>query len=152
MDDQINSRLNAALQSKWVARQEILRKLLKQVGPHEVDPRGAHRHKIRGYTPEQFVIINILNSFGHGVTVSEITGEIDIPHANVTRTLDRLEKKGLVRRRRGDDDKRQMIVQLTLEGNKAARILAEVKRDLDQALWGNYSDGEKQTLLDLLNR
>ena len=152
MENNLNHQLDAALQAKWVTRQEVLRKLLRQASPPEPDPRGAHRHKLRGYTPEQYVIINILSTYGHGVTVSEILHEIDMPHANVTRTLDRLEKKGIIHRKRGDEDKRQIIVRLTLEGNKAAKKLSEVKGELERALWGHINDSEKQALLELLNR
>jgi DNA-binding MarR family transcriptional regulator len=152
MKNNINRRLDAALQDKWVTRQTILRKLLKETVPLKPEPLGTHPGRDRGFTPEQFVIINILCSYGHGVTVGEIVEGIDIPHANVTRTLDRLEKKGLIHRTRGSKDRRQMIVRLTLEGNKAAGKLAEVEGELDEQLWGGYSDEEKELLLELLNR
>jgi len=152
MDNDIDRRLGTALQAKWVVRQEQLRKLLKALSPPQSESRGSHPHRERGFTPEQYTIISILQSFGHGVTVSEIVEGIDVPHANVTRTLDRLEKKGLIHRKRGDEDKRQMIVRLTLEGGKAARKLGEVEKRLDEILWGEYSFSEKQILLELLRR
>ena len=152
MENDLNRRLDAAFRGKLISRQSLLRKLLKQASPREPDIRGANPRKDRGFTPEQFVIIGILHSYGHGVTVSEITEAIDVPHSNVTRTLDRLEKKGLIHRKRGEDDKRQMIVRLTLEGTKAAKSLSQVQRILDKTLWGRLSESEKLVLLELLGR
>jgi DNA-binding MarR family transcriptional regulator len=152
MADDLNRRLEAALRAKWVSRQTMLRKLLKETGPHEVDHPGSHQRRERGYTPEQFAIISILHSYGHGVTVKEVAEAIDIPHANVTRTLDKLERKGIIHRRRGSEDRRQMIVRLTLEGTKAAKRLMEIERHLDEMFWDVYSESEKKFLLNLLCR
>jgi DNA-binding MarR family transcriptional regulator len=152
MDNDFNRRLDTILQAKWTSRQVLLRKLLKETAPSEPGGRGTHPHRGRGFTPEQFVIIRILHSFGHGVTVGEITEAIEIPHSNVTRTLDRLEKKGLIRRRRGEEDKRQMIVRLTLEGNKAARLMNQVQRELNERLWAGCDDDEKRQLILLLSK
>lgn len=152
MEDEIDRPLDAALQGKWIFRQRQLRMLLKKMSPPQPELPGTHPRRDRGFTPEQYTIISLLHSFGHGVTVSEIAGSIDVPHANVTRTLDRLEKKGIIHRKRGDDDKRQMIVRLTLEGSKAAKKLGEIEKRLDQILWGDYNPEEKRTLLELLSR
>jgi len=152
MNSDLDRRLDAALRVKWVTRQKQLRELLKEIMPREPELPGTRPRRERGFTPEQYAIISILHSFGHGVTVSEIAGAIDIPHANVTRTLDRLERKGLIHRRRGDEDRRRMIVRLTLEGNKAAKRLSEIEARLDVIIWGAYSMSEKQALLELLNR
>lgn len=152
MENDINHRLDAALRDRWVSRQALLRRLLKEAIPPHRETRGTHPGRDRGFTPEQYAIINILHSYGHGVTVGEIVEGIDIPYANVTRTLDRLEKKGLIHRTRGSEDRRQMIVRLTLEGNKAAGKLGEVRGRLDEQLWRGYSDEEKRALLELLSR
>jgi len=103
-------------------------------------------------TPEQYAILVVLDSYGHGVTVKEVGEAIDLPFANVTRTLERLETKGLVYRTRGVEDRRQMIVKLTLEGAKTARRLGEVRRRLGQTLWGKYDEREKRLLINLLSR
>jgi DNA-binding MarR family transcriptional regulator len=152
MENDLNRRLDAALQARWVARQALLRRLLRRTAMTLPGGPGTHPHRDRGFTPEQFVIIGILREYGHGVTVKEITGAIDVPHSNVTRTLDRLEKKGLIHRKRGETDKRRIIVRLTLEGNKAARTLKEVERHLEEKLWEDYSEDDKRELLGLLSR
>jgi len=147
----IETGLDAALEKKWRTRHKLLRRLLHEVGPTEDKKAGTGSHRTRGYTPEQFTIIMILADFGHGVRISEIAGAVDVPHANISRTLDRLEEKGLVLRKRGRD-RREVLVRLTLEGNKAAGRLRDVERKLRAEIWGNYDRAEQETLLELLTR
>ena len=143
--------LDAALEKKWRTRQNILRRLLRETEPTEDKKAGTVSHRTRGYTPEQFTIIMILAEFGHGVRISEIAGAVDMPHANISRSLDRLEQKGLVLRKRGHD-RREVLVRLTLEGNKAAGRLRDVERKLQAEIWGDYDRAEQEILLKLLTR
>jgi len=152
MGSNLNERLDTALQAKWISRQVLLRKLLREMDPRAYGSRGPDTRKSRGITPEQYLIITILHAFGHGVTVKEISEEIDMPYTNVTRTLDRLELKGVIRRKRGDDDRRQVIVRLTLEGSKMAQRLTAVREDLLTCLWSGLDDQEKRMLALLLTR
>jgi DNA-binding MarR family transcriptional regulator len=153
MDDNIDEQLDRALRKTWSSRRILLRRLLRSRDePNTGHDPGMPRQLILDITPEQFTILCILESYGHGVTVKEITESIEMPHANVTRTLDRLEKKGLIRRSAGHKDRRQVIVKLTLEGTKEARRFAEVNRRLFETMWNKYDYQEKLHLLKLLSR
>ncbi len=152
MDD-LNEQLDRIFGAKWAARSTLLRGLLKQasggrqaeLGKESLRPPTGH------LTPEQLAVIIALDSYGHGVAVKEITKEIELPHANITRTLDKLEKKGLISRTQDKADRRRAIVRLTLEGNKTARRLVGIRRKLLSALWDIYDDREKKLLLELLS-
>jgi len=151
MKDLIDVRLDKALARKHVERLGLLRRLLKEIPPAgDTAHRGAK--KAAPFTPEQYEIIIILNAYGHGVTVKEIVEAIDAPHANVTRTLERLENKGLIYRARGSEDRRQIIVRLTLAGAKTARQMAQIAERLDELLWHKLTDDDKRTLLRLLHK
>lgn len=50
------------------------------------------------------------------VTVGELAKHIHLGQATVTGILDRLEKRGFIARRRGDRDRRSVVVQLTPDG------------------------------------
>jgi DNA-binding MarR family transcriptional regulator len=151
MPNSLNNRLDDALQILWQSRQSLLRRLLKETLAADTSGRGPARHAA-AVTPEQFAVITILDVFGHGVLVKEITNAVAMPHANVTRTLDKLEAKGLVRRTQGPDDRRQRLVRLTLEGAKTARRLDTIKKRLLELFWDSYDEQEKRRLLDLLSR
>jgi DNA-binding MarR family transcriptional regulator len=152
MIDELDARLDRALTKKFIARQALLRRLLRETGAGVKGATGRGMPRAERLTPEQYAILVVLDSYGHGVTVKEVGEAIDLPFANVTRTLERLETKGLVYRTRGVEDRRQMIVKLTLEGAKTARRLGEVRRRLEQTLWGKYDEREKRLLINLLSR
>jgi len=144
--------LDTLFRRKWSYRRQFLWRLLRELTKKETSVKGAGSRDTTRLTPEQYDIIMVLDSFGHGVAVKEIGELIDLPHANVTRTLDRLEKKGLIRRSQGKDDKRRVIVRLTLEGTHAARRLGQLRDQLLHALWGIYSEVEQGILINLLER
>lgn len=147
-----NVRLDRALCVKWAMRSEKLRRLLKEPPSGDVVRKGTSRRDRSILTPEQSAVITILDSAGHGISTGEINEKTDLPYANTTRTLDRMEKKGLVYRSRGKADKRQIIVKLTLEGQKIARHLTEISQAFCASFWDNYTESEKRTLLELLER
>lgn len=142
MENDLLMRLDKAFLTKYAQRRTVLNRHLREVG-EKYPGRLAQ---------EQASVILSLSSYGHGVAVSDIAGETDLPHANITRTLDRLEKKGIIRRTRDKTDRRQVIVRLTLEGGKIARKLELSFRKIYAAIWNAYSDGEKDAMIDLLTR
>lgn len=148
MRNDIDGKLDSALVNFFLRRQSMLRSLLRAAVPSGRTTGG------RGtvFTPEQYAIILVLDTYGHGVTVKEIAEGVAAPHANVTRTLERLEKKGLVYSTRGSEDKRQVMVRLTLAGSKLARQLNEITNLLHQRLWDGLDERDKKTLLELLSR
>lgn len=78
--------------------------------------------------------------------------ELSLDAGAMTRALDRLEAKGLIRRERSTEDRRVIHVRLTDEGRQVARrvppVIAEV---LNNHLRG-FSEAEWQQLLHLLGR
>ena len=148
----LNIRLDRALCVKWATRSKKLRRLLRESQPEGVARKRTGRHDRPVLTPEQLAVITILDSVGHGVSTGEINEKIDLPHANTTRTLDRMEKKGLVYRSRGKVDQRQMVVKLTLEGHKMARHLVEFRQAFHTSFWDDYTEPEKKVLMELLER
>ena len=138
MKASLDQRLDRALREKWAERRQLLFDLLRKYIPE------------KRITPEQFAILDILSSVGHGLVVREITEQSDLPHANITRTLDRLEIKGLIRRTQDKADRRQVIIRLTLEGNKSVNRLAEIRQLLHEQMWTGLGEREKTYLLELL--
>jgi DNA-binding MarR family transcriptional regulator len=85
-------------------------------------------------------------------TVAALARESSVNCSAMTRMLDRLEEKQLVRRRRSDDDRRVVHLELTDKGLRVGDeiqplINAELKRHLR-----DFSDKEISTLKDFLRR
>lgn len=70
-----------------------------------------------GISQEQFNVLRILRGAGDsGLPTLEISDRMISRSPNITRLLDRLEAKGLVRRRRPKEDRRVVIVSITTQG------------------------------------
>jgi MarR family 2-MHQ and catechol resistance regulon transcriptional repressor len=78
----------------------------------------THRHlSTKGLTISQFGVLEALYHLGP-LSQKEIGQKILRSSGNITMIIDNLEKRGLVRRRRDNADRRVFIVHLTAEGNK----------------------------------
>jgi DNA-binding MarR family transcriptional regulator len=79
-----------------------------------------HAHQ-QGFSTTQFMVLGLLTrpQEAEPWTISSIATKIGIDPATVVRTVDSLEKRGLVERRRDKQDRRQVFVELTDSGLSA---------------------------------
>lgn len=105
----------------------------------------------QGLTNAQWVPLLKLH-FGQASTVAELARECQLDTGAMTRTLDRLEGKGLVTRVRSSQDRRVVNLQLTAEGRAAAQALPGLLCDVQNAHLRGLSREEWQQLMGLLRR
>lgn len=105
----------------------------------------------RGLTHAQWVPLFKLH-LGTAGTVAELARECQLDTGAMTRTLDRLEAKGLVTRVRSSSDRRVVNLELTKEGREAARHIPTVLCKVQNAFLQGLSIEEWQQLKDLLRR
>lgn len=91
-------------------------------------------------------------SRGECRTPSELTRELQVDPGAVSRSLDRLEAKGLVRRVRSTEDRRAVRLELTEEGQQAAALVPPVLADALNAHLAGFTRAEWETLVGLLQR
>src|SRR5205085_3935279 len=81
-----------------------------------------HAHQ-QGFSTTQFMVMGLLErcqaADGEPCTISGIAGRLGIDPTTVVRTVDSLEKRGLVERRRDRQDRRQVFVEFTDAGRAA---------------------------------
>jgi DNA-binding MarR family transcriptional regulator len=86
--------------------------------------KHAHQH---GFGTTQFMVLGLIEraqaTNGEACTISGIAGSLGIDPATVVRTVDSLEKRGLIERRRDRQDRRQVFVEFT-DAGRAARLEA----------------------------
>jgi MarR family transcriptional regulator, organic hydroperoxide resistance regulator len=106
-----------------------------------------------GITVQQFNVLRILRGGGpDGLPTLEVGARMIEETPGVTRLLDRLETKGLVRRQRCPKDRRQHLCWITQEGlDLLASLDDEVLRSSDEALKGLTRD-QQSALVRLLDR
>lgn len=104
-----------------------------------------------GLTPGQGQarILSSLAAKGN-VTQRELADACMIDVTTMSRTLDRLEEKGLIRRERDPESRRAYRIGLTDEGKKTADRVNKSFAALEQILCGGLSDDELRTLAGCL--
>jgi DNA-binding MarR family transcriptional regulator len=89
---------------------------------------------------------------GRVSTLAELSRELQLDAGALTRTLDRLEAKGLCKRERSTQDRRVVHLALTDEGMAASAHVPKVLCETLNAYLDGFSHEEWQTLLDFLRR
>jgi len=87
-----------------------------------------------------------------GCTPITMARDLSVDPAALTRSLNRLEAKGLVRRERSTQDRRVVHLWLSDEGRAVAQHVPGVMADMLNAHLDGFSHDEWQLLLQLLNR
>lgn len=124
----------------------LMRRLLTSVAAeveHELDPRGL--------TNAQWVPLYKL-SIGHGSTAAELARECQLDAGAMTRTLDRLEAKNLIRRVRSSEDRRIVNLELTAEGKQASAQIPHALCKVLNAHLRGFSHDEVELLKSMLGR
>ncbi len=114
--------------------------------------RGAEQ-ELRPFdiAPAQWAIMELCYR-GEANTPSGLSKVIPIDTAAISRHLDRLKDKGLVRRRRSARDRRSITVTLTDEGRALGPVLAlRVKANNEKFLKGITED-EEAAFLDIVSK
>lgn len=104
-----------------------------------------------GVTQAQAGILLMLAS-GRFDTAASLARELYMDSAAMTRMLDRLEKRGLLRRVRREDDRRAVRLQVTPDGTALARRLPEVMTAARETSFAGFSNTELDTLRALLRK
>lgn len=97
---------------------EVLTNLRRVI--RATDLHSRQLSKSSGLTAPQLLVMTTINQHPE-YTISEIGREISLSQATVTTIVDRLEKRGLLRRVRSEIDRRRVHPQLTDSGSEILR-------------------------------
>jgi DNA-binding MarR family transcriptional regulator len=101
-------------------------------------------------SPTQYNVLRILRGAPDGLLCGEIGNRMISRDPDITRLLDRLEKRGLISRCRGAKDRRMVLTRITDDGMK---LLADLDGPVLQAHWrtlGHMGEQKLNTLVKLL--
>lgn len=118
----------------------------------QLQRRVAGLLKPHGLSPTQYNALRILRGAGEaGLPCSEI-GERMIHHdPDITRLLDRLERRGLVRRCRSRNDRRIITAHISSAGLRLLQGLDEAVEEFHRRLLGHLQEDQLQSLIQLLD-
>ncbi len=112
--------------------------LLRRLAPHQL-------------TPPQFGAVMLL-LHAPGRTLGELARYTMGDSPTLCRILDRLERRGLVRREKDEHDRRCLATHLTERGRKVAGLARTISENLEAELLADFDSSEIETLHALLAR
>lgn len=94
----------------------------------------------------QLIVLTVLETDGP-LPMRRLAEALDVSDASATGIVDRIEKRGLVERRHGTEDRREVLVQLTDRGGAVFHDLQQRRRARIAALVDQLADDELGGLL-----
>jgi DNA-binding MarR family transcriptional regulator len=129
-------------------RQDLRRELLEEMTAWSPRDRGGvfkswHQHAL------SLVHLNVLTALeAEGpLSMRRLAEAMDVSDASATGIVDRMEKRGLVERRHGTDDRRQVVVHPTEAGVQVFRDIAAHRREVLSRVLDELSEEELAALL-----
>jgi DNA-binding MarR family transcriptional regulator len=123
--------------------------LIHQVG-RELDTALGRQLAQLGLTAQQAALL--LWSARQETSPSQLVALLGTDTAGVSRLVDRLETKGLIRRRNHPGDRRSIVIELSAQGHTLVPRLPPIFGQISMRLLAGFSAEEVQQLTTLLER
>ena len=101
-------------------------------------------------TEQWFILFRLYER--SGLSQSDLADKALNDHPNITRMLDAMEKRNLVKRDPDPEDRRRHLISLTLEGQQLMATLMPEVVDVRQALFAGVSQIEVDSLVSTLDK
>ncbi len=124
--------------------------LLRQI-IRSTDMQDKEISRRTGLTPPQLMVMQTLRE-NLQLTTGELAKEMALTQATVTSILDRLEKKDLIARERGTDDKRKVWVSLTDDGVELMKGAPTTQQDIFVRHFEDIQNWEQSMVVASLER
>jgi MarR family transcriptional regulator, organic hydroperoxide resistance regulator len=122
-----------------------------------IDIAKLHRHRISvefsklGIYVGQDMILRLLWK-EEGLTQSQIINRLQVEPPTITKMMQRMEKAGLLKRKRDLEDGRVSRVFLTDKGRRLQKSVTQIWNDLEECLLQDVSEEERILIMNLLAR
>ena len=106
-------------------------------------------------SPAKFNILLMVKHVGRekGIAQNKLSRQLLVTTSNITRMVDKLEKKGYVKRLAQKGDRRVNLIKITEQGSKLLDdVWPNYKETVDKMMNNYFMDKEKQMLSELLQR
>lgn len=125
---------------------------LQIVSDRLMAPWAAHLKQVADLTHVQYNVLRILRGAGpDGLTAGEVGERLITRSPDVTRLIDRLEKRGLVARYPHPDDRRAVRICITEDGREQIARLDQKSRSLIRSCFEGLSPKRLEALRDSLD-
>jgi len=104
-----------------------------------------------GLTPSQLLVMQILKERGE-TSAGEVSSLTQLKHATITSLVDKLIARGLMTRRRCEEDRRRVWLTLLADGEKAITSAPDLLQETFQARFEKLPDWHQSMLVSSLER
>jgi DNA-binding MarR family transcriptional regulator len=101
-----------------------------------------------GLNAFQFLALLLVGN-QEGVTIRDLKQELSLPGSSLTFTIDSLENKGLIRRRRSKEDRRQWLLSLSARGKRLYAEILKAESEIMSPALENLSESERAAFLKI---
>ena len=101
-------------------------------------------------SPAQYNVLRILRGAPEGLACGEIGNRMITRDPDITRLLDRMEKRNLIHRARDTQDRRMVLTRISREGLQKLGRLDEPVQEAHRKLLGHMGRGRLRQLTELL--
>lgn len=118
-----------------------------------IQSKALFTQKIKEFdiSPEQWsLVFRVVES--NGLTQKELSDSTYKDQANITRSIDRLERKGLLKRVSNQMDRRIINIYPTEKAINLVEKIIPISSRFNNYLTENFTDEEKNQLIKLLNK
>jgi len=116
-----------------------------------IDLNSKQLVKRVGLTGPQLVILKYVSS-AQRISVGEVAKNVSLSQGTVTGILERMEKRGLVARERGRQDKRRVMIQVTESGKELLATAPPVLQENFLKKFSKIESWEQTMILSALER
>ncbi|GGB58827.1 MarR family transcriptional regulator [Lentibacillus populi] len=116
-----------------------------------VEDRIKQDIKRYGVSTTEFTILEALYHKGN-LTVQQICDAVLINSGSITYVIDKLQKKGLLKRSPSKSDRRVVHVQITDQGKQLMNRIFPKHQAVIEEVFKDVSPEEKQTVIDVLKK
>lgn len=120
---------------------------------YELETELADALRRYDVTRPQYNVLRILRGAGErGLASGDIGARMVTHDSDITRLIDRMESRGLVKRERSAEDRRVVTVVLSAQGRSLVDSLDEPVRQLHERQFARLSKAELKTLVAILEK
>jgi DNA-binding MarR family transcriptional regulator len=145
----MNSRAKASCPGATPVEDQIFVALLR--ASDSLASEADQLMKANGLTSAQYNVLRILRGAGpEGLPCNTIAERMISRDPDMTRLLDRMEKRALITRERQKEDRRVVKARITDEGLKLLKKMDAPIRELHKSQFAHMTSARLKTLMDLL--
>ena len=116
-----------------------------------VDLHSKYLAQQYGLTGPQLVVLQFLEKRG-AATTGQLADSVSLGQATLSNILERLSRKGLIERRRSEEDRRRVMNELTAAGRDAIKVAPPLLQERFAKALNGLADWEQTLILSTLQR